>query len=53
MNRNFIVIGLLGLLLPRYAIWFVLVPVIVTAVYLIVYSYVEYEKEKKAGLGTV
>ncbi len=38
------IIGLLGLLLPDYAIWIVIIPLIFVAAYTIVYSYVEYSK---------
>jgi uncharacterized membrane protein len=34
-----------GLLFEDYAIWFVLLPVIALSVYLVVYSYLEYQKE--------
>lgn len=40
-------VGLLGLLFPDYAIWFVLIPVIFVAAYTIVYSYVEFQKVQK------
>lgn len=39
------IIALLGLFLPRYAIFLVIVPVILSAVYLLVYSYFEYQKQ--------
>ena len=38
------VIAVIGILFGEHAIWFVLVPVIVSAIYLIVYSYFEYRK---------
>jgi uncharacterized membrane protein len=38
-------IGLVGLLFPDYAIWFVIIPIILVAAYTIVYSYVEFQKE--------
>lgn len=38
------VIAVIGILFGEHAIWFVLVPVIAVAVYLIVYSYLEYQK---------
>jgi uncharacterized membrane protein len=38
---------LLGMVLPNYAIWFVLVPVIATAIATMVYSYVVYRKQGK------
>jgi len=40
-------ITLLGVLLPSYAIFFVLLPIILVAVYTIIYSYFEYQKEVK------
>jgi len=42
------VLAILGTFFWQYAIWFVLVPVIVVAIYTIVYSYFEYQKEPKA-----
>ena len=39
------VVALLGVLFPNYTIFFVVVPVLVVAGYLIVYSYVAYQKE--------
>lgn len=35
-----------GLVLPQYALWFVLLPVVLAAVYLVFYSYFEYKKAK-------
>jgi uncharacterized membrane protein len=43
------VIVLLGVLFPNYTIFFVLVPVLVVAVYLIVYSYFAYQREMSLG----
>lgn len=40
------IISLLGLLFLKYALLFVLIPVIITAIYTIVYSYFLYQKEK-------
>jgi uncharacterized membrane protein len=40
-------IALLGVFLPSYAIFFVLLPIILVAVYTIIYSYFEYQKEVK------
>ncbi len=40
-------IAFFGVLLPDYAIWFVLVPVVLTTVFTVVYSYVEYQKYSK------
>jgi uncharacterized membrane protein len=42
-------IGLLGLLVPDYAIWMVIIPVLLVAAYTMVYSYVEFQKEAKSG----
>lgn len=36
-----------GLLFPSLAIWLILVPAMATAVWSILYSYIEYQKEKK------
>jgi len=41
------IIAFLGMLFEKLALWFVLVPVIVTAFYTIIYSYFEYQKEEK------
>lgn len=41
------VVALLGVLLPDYAMLFVLVPVLLVAAYTIVYSYFEYQKEAR------
>jgi len=41
------VISLAGIFFPRYAIWFVLAPVLGTALFLVVYSYVEFRKESR------
>jgi len=38
------VIAFIGLLLPQYSILFVLIPVLVVALYTVVYSYIEYQK---------
>jgi len=43
------VVALLGVLFPNYTIFFVLVPVLVVAVYLIVYSYFAYQREMSLG----
>jgi len=42
------IISLCGILVPDYAIFIVLAPVILFSVYLVVYSYLEYKKEKRA-----
>lgn len=39
----------LGLLFPRYALWFVLGPVLITSLYLIIYSYQEFRKGDGKG----
>jgi uncharacterized membrane protein len=41
------IIALLGVLLPKIAIWLVIVPVITASIYTIAYSYFEYKKEKR------
>ncbi len=41
------IIGLAGLILPDYAIWLIIIPVIFVAAYTIAYSYVEFQKEEK------
>jgi len=41
------IIVLIGFLFQKYAIYFILVPVLFVAFYLIVYSYFEYQKEKR------
>ena len=38
-------IAFLGIIFPRYAVFFVLIPVILTVIYTVVYSYFEYQKE--------
>jgi uncharacterized membrane protein len=40
------VVALLGIFLPDYAIIFILVPVVLAAIYLVVYSYYEYQRER-------
>ena len=40
-------ICLLGIILPAFAFWFILTPIIFTTIYTIVYSYFEYRKEVK------
>jgi uncharacterized membrane protein len=39
------IIAFAGLLAGKYAIWFILVPVLAVAVFTVVYSYFEYQKE--------
>ena len=41
------VIAIVGILFQSYAVYFVLVPAILVAVYTVVYSYVEYKREAK------
>ena len=41
------IIVLIGFLFQKYIIYFTMVPVLFVAFYLVVYSYVEYQKEKK------
>ncbi|RME07585.1 MAG: SdpI family protein [Anaerolineae bacterium] len=43
------VVTLLGLLFERWAIWFVIVPVIVASLYLVVYSYFLWRSEQASG----
>ena len=44
-------IVLLGLAFPEFTIWFVIVPIILTSIFLFVYSYLEYRKLEKKGRG--
>jgi len=41
------IVILLGILLKNLMIWFVLIPVIVSSIYLVVYSYFEFQREQK------
>ena len=41
------ILSLVGVILPNYAIFFILVPIIIASIYLVVYSYVEYNKQIK------
>ena len=41
------VIILLGIMFPEYSFWFVLIPVIAFSIYVVIYSYFEYQKVKK------
>ncbi|MBN2250620.1 MAG: SdpI family protein [Candidatus Altiarchaeota archaeon] len=43
------VIALLGFILPEYALWLVLAPVLATAAYTFIYSYLEYRKNDLPG----
>jgi uncharacterized membrane protein len=45
------VISCAGILAGAYAVWFILVPVLVVAVYTVVYSYIEFQKEVKSQKG--
>ncbi len=38
------IIVLIGVIFPKYTIWFILIPIFVSAFYLVVYSYFEYQK---------
>jgi uncharacterized membrane protein len=42
------VVSCAGIFAGAYAIWFILVPVLVVAVYTVVYSYIEFQKELKS-----
>ena len=49
-SKMFKIIGiivLVGFLFQKYATYFILVPILFVALYLVVYSYIEYQKEKK------
>jgi uncharacterized membrane protein len=37
-------ICLLGIIMPQYALYFVLLPIIIASLYLVLYSYLEYRK---------
>jgi len=41
------VIILLAMFSPQYSIWMILIPIIVIAIYLVIYSYFEYKQIKK------
>lgn len=41
------IIAIIGVFFKNYALWFVLAPIIIVAVYLVFYSYFEYQKEMK------
>ena len=38
------IVALVGIIFPKYAIWFILLPIFGFTFYLIIYSYVEYKK---------
>ncbi len=42
------VVCLLGILFEPYAFWLIIIPVILAGLYLVVYSYLEYQKQMKA-----
>ncbi len=41
------IISIIGILFPPYSLFFILIPVFITAIWSLVYSYFEYSKEKK------
>lgn len=41
------IISLIGLAFPKYTIWFILAPVMIGSLWLVIYSYLEFRKEKK------
>jgi len=41
------IIALIGFLFQEYAIYFILIPVLFVAIYTFIYSYIEYQKERK------
>ena len=41
------VIAFFGVFFPDYSVWMVLIPILLVSVYTIVYSYLEFKKEKK------
>jgi uncharacterized membrane protein len=41
------IVAIAGVLFGRYSLWFVLVPVIAVSVYLVVYSYLEFQRERR------
>jgi uncharacterized membrane protein len=41
------IIAIAGMLFPSYAIFFILVPMLSAAIYSVVFSYIEYQKETK------
>jgi uncharacterized membrane protein len=42
-------VALIGILFASYAVYFVVVPILVVAVYTVIYSYAEYQKIEKPG----
>ncbi len=41
------IISIVGAFFQKYAIFFIIIPVVAVAIYVIVYSYIEYQKEKR------
>jgi uncharacterized membrane protein len=41
------IISIIGVLMPTYSFFFVIIPVVLAAAYLVIYSYLEYKKEPK------
>jgi uncharacterized membrane protein len=41
-------ISIIGIFFNKYLLWFVLVPIIVSAIWLVIYSYLEYRKEENS-----
>lgn len=39
-------VSLLGIVLPKFAVWLVIAPILIATIYLFVYSYFEFKKEK-------
>ena len=39
------VISLLGIIMPQYAVWVIILPVLAVALFLVLYSYLEYRKK--------
>ena len=43
------IVCLLGVLFQRYAIWIIIVPILLVSCYIVVYSYTDYQKEMKGA----
>ena len=41
------IICFFGLIIPEYAFWFIIAPILISVVYLFVYSYIEFKNEEK------
>ncbi|MBU4246563.1 MAG: DUF1648 domain-containing protein [Nanoarchaeota archaeon] len=41
------IVAFIGIFFSKYAIWFIIAPIILVSFYLLCYSYIEYRKEKK------